>query len=124
MSTPLDKPTTASNGPSNLQLLEEGTAFFELTRAGGRADAITETEPQRAERFDVIVIGGGQSGLSIGHHLSRLGVRFVILDERARIGDVWRQRWDSLRLFTPARFDGLDGMPFPTSGDHFPTKDE
>jgi cation diffusion facilitator CzcD-associated flavoprotein CzcO len=76
------------------------------------------------ERFDVIVIGGGQAGLSVGHHLARQGLGFVILDAHARTGDAWRKRWDSLRLFTPAVFDGLDGMPFPARPFHFPTKDE
>jgi putative flavoprotein involved in K+ transport len=74
--------------------------------------------------FDVIIIGGGQAGLSVGHHLARHGLRFVILEGHPRIGDTWRRRWDSLRLFTPARFDSLDGMPFPAPGDYFPTKDE
>ena len=123
MNTNLDKPTSRSNG-SNAQFLEEGTAFMELTRADEGTGVTTESNPGGAERFDVIVIGGGQAGLSVGYHLARRGVRFVILDERDRVGDVWRQRWDSLRLFTPARFDGLAGMSFPTSGDHFPTKDE
>jgi len=76
------------------------------------------------ERFDVIVIGGGQAGLSVGHHLARAGLRFVILDAHPRIGDSWRTRWDSLRLFTPAKFDGLDGMPFPAPPNSFPTKEE
>lgn len=76
------------------------------------------------ERFDVIVVGGGQAGLSVGYHLARSGLRFVILDAHARIGDTWRSRWDSLRLFTPARFCGLDGMPFPAPWSYFPTKDE
>ena len=65
------------------------------------------------ERVNTLVIGGGQAGLSVGHHLARRGVPFVILDASARIGDVWRHRWDSLRLFTPAKFAGLDGLPFP-----------
>jgi putative flavoprotein involved in K+ transport len=76
------------------------------------------------ERFDVVVIGAGQAGLSVGHFLARTGLRFVILDGCERIGDPWRKRWDSLRLFTPARFDGLAGMPFPGPPDVFPTKDE
>jgi putative flavoprotein involved in K+ transport len=75
------------------------------------------------ERFETIVIGGGQAGLSVGYHLARRGRPFVILDARARIGDQWRERWDSLRLFTPARFNGLDGMPFPAGAHAFPTKD-
>ena len=76
------------------------------------------------ESFDVVVIGGGQAGLSVGYHLARLGLKFVILEGSDRVGDVWRRRWDSLRLFTPARLDGLDGMPFPAPRNHFPTKDE
>jgi putative flavoprotein involved in K+ transport len=76
------------------------------------------------ERFETVVIGAGQAGLSTGYHLARLGRPFVILEARTRIGDVWRERWDSLRLFTPARYDGLDGMAFPAPGHSFPTKDE
>ena len=78
----------------------------------------------QTERLDTVVIGGGQAGLSTGYHLARRGVPFVILDGGARIGDSWRQRWDSLRLFTPARHAGLDGMPFPAPPFSFPTKDE
>lgn len=76
------------------------------------------------EAIDTVVIGGGQAGLSMGYHLSRKNVRFTILEANQRIGDSWRQRWDSLRLFTPARFSGLNGMPFPADGNVFPTKDE
>jgi len=72
----------------------------------------------------VAVIGGGQAGLSVGYHLARLGLDFVILDAQARVGESWRRRWQSLRLFSPAQFDGLDGMPFPAAGNYFPTKDE
>jgi putative flavoprotein involved in K+ transport len=78
----------------------------------------------QAETFEVIVIGGGQAGLSVGHHLKKLGVRFLILDGSARIGDAWRKRWDSLRLFTPARFASLDGLVFPAPPNSFPSKDE
>ena len=71
-----------------------------------------------------IVIGGGQAGLSVGHHLERGGLPYVILDGATRTGDSWRNRWDSLRLFTPAKYSGLDGMPFPAPHFSFPTKDE
>lgn len=71
-----------------------------------------------------IVIGGGQAGLSVGYHLKQLGARFLMLDASKRVGDGWRQRWDSLRLFTCARFSSLDGMRFPAPPDYFPTKDE
>jgi putative flavoprotein involved in K+ transport len=76
------------------------------------------------ERIDTVVIGGGQAGLSVGYHLARRGQRFVILEANERVGDSWRQRWDSLRLFTPAYLDSLDGMPFPGPRGYFPTKDE
>ena len=71
-----------------------------------------------------IVIGAGQASLTVGYHLAREGVSFLILDSHNRVGDGWRQRWDSLRLFSPARFDGLDGMRFPAPSHYFPTKDE
>src|SRR5262245_53690367 len=79
---------------------------------------------QTSERVHTIVIGGGQAGLSVGYYLKRQGRPFVILEANQRIGDTWRRRWDSLRLFTPARFDGLVGMPFPAPAYSFPTKDE
>jgi putative flavoprotein involved in K+ transport len=60
----------------------------------------------------------------MGYQLARRGVSFLILDAHERIGDAWRTRWDSLRLFTPARYDGLAGMPFPAPGFSFPTKNE
>ena len=78
----------------------------------------------RTERVQVVVIGAGQAGLSVGYHLAQRGIPFVILEARERIGDSWRERWDSLRLFTTGRLDGLDGMPFPAPGHRFPTKDE
>jgi putative flavoprotein involved in K+ transport len=77
-----------------------------------------------AAHYEVVVIGGGQAGLSVGYHLAQRGLSFVILDAHKRIGDAWRTRWDSLRLFTPARFCGLAGMPFPAPAFYFPTKDE
>ena len=78
----------------------------------------------RSEHFDAIVIGGGQAGLSVGYHLQRAGRSFVILEGNARVGDSWRERWDSLRLFTPAQYDGIVGLPFPAPRHSFPTKDE
>jgi putative flavoprotein involved in K+ transport len=75
-------------------------------------------------KYDVIVIGAGQAGLSVGYHLAKKGLRFLVLDANERVGDAWRKRWDSLRLFTPARFNGLAGMPFPAQAYYFPTKDE
>jgi putative flavoprotein involved in K+ transport len=76
------------------------------------------------ERVDTIIIGGGQAGLSVGYHLARRGRRFLVLEANENVGDSWRMRWDSLRLFTPARLNSLDGMPFPSESGYFPTKDE
>jgi putative flavoprotein involved in K+ transport len=77
-----------------------------------------------SEYFETVIIGGGQAGLSVGYHLKKQGRPFVILDANERIGDAWRKRWDSLRLFTPARHDGLAGWRFPAPALSFPTKDE
>jgi putative flavoprotein involved in K+ transport len=76
------------------------------------------------ERFETVIIGGGQAGLSVGYQLAKRDRPFVILDANERIGDSWRTRWDSLRVFTPALSDGLSGWPFPGSPWSFPTKDE
>src|SRR5262245_21757094 len=77
-----------------------------------------------AEHIETVIVGGGQAGLSAAYQLARRDLPFVILDAGERVGDAWRKRWDSLRLFTPARYDGLDGMPFPAPRHSFPTKDE
>jgi len=74
--------------------------------------------------IETLIIGGGQVGLTTGYHLRRLGRPFVIVDAHARVGDAWRKRWDSLRLFTPARFNGLPGMRFPSSPREFISKDQ
>ncbi|HKB93006.1 MAG TPA: FAD-dependent oxidoreductase [Gaiellaceae bacterium] len=76
------------------------------------------------ERFETVIIGGGQAGLATAYHLKKQGRPFVVLDAEERIGDAWRKRWDSLRLFTPAKYDGLPGMRFPGPRWSFPTKDE
>lgn len=76
------------------------------------------------EHVDTLVIGGGQAGLAVGYHLAERGIPFVIVDAHDRVGDAWRSRWDSLRLFTPARYDGLPGMRFPRRGDAFISKNE
>ncbi len=76
------------------------------------------------ERFETVIIGGGQAGLATGYHLQRRGRSFVILEAGKRVGDSWRKRWPSLRLYSPARFDGLPGMRFPAPGQSFPTAGE
>lgn len=78
----------------------------------------------RTQRVGTLVIGAGQAGLAVGYHLARAGRPFLIVDGNRRVGDAWRNRWDSLRLFTPARYDSLPGFPFPAPAGWFPTKDE
>jgi cation diffusion facilitator CzcD-associated flavoprotein CzcO len=87
-------------------------------------EALMSAHSTGTERFETIVVGGGQAGLSVGYHLRRLGRPFLILDAGERVGDSWRIRWDSLRLFTPAWADALTGMPFPAPRNSFPSKDE
>lgn len=70
-----------------------------------------------------VVVGAGQAGLAVGYHLARRGQEFVLLDAAEAVGDAWRQRWDSLRLFTPAGFTHLPGLPFPTGHRDYPGKD-
>jgi putative flavoprotein involved in K+ transport len=74
--------------------------------------------------LDTVIVGGGQAGLALGCHLRRAGVPFAILDAHDRVGDAWRQRWDSLTLFTPRRFSALPGLPLSGDPDGYPGKDE
>jgi putative flavoprotein involved in K+ transport len=77
------------------------------------------------ESFETIVIGGSQAGLTAGYYLARQGREFLILEANVSVGDAWRTRWDSLRLFTPAKFSRLPGMKIPgASAWYFVTKDE
>lgn len=80
--------------------------------------------PRERERVETVVVGGGQAGLAVGYHLAQRDLPFVILDANQRIGDSWRKRWDSLRLFTPARYNALPGLHFPGTGHSFSSKDE
>ena len=74
-----------------------------------------------SDRHEVVVIGAGQAGLAAGYHLARRGIDFTILEASHRIGDVWRERYDSLLLYSPARYDALPGLSFPLLGHAFPT---
>ncbi len=75
----------------------------------------------RTERHEVVVIGAGQAGLAAGYHLATRGIDLAILEGRQRIGDVWRERYDSLKLYSPAKYDALPGLPFPLPPHAFPT---
>jgi putative flavoprotein involved in K+ transport len=77
------------------------------------------------QHIETLIIGAGQAGLSTGYHLQRRGRPFLIVDGAERVGDNWRHQWDTLRLYTPAKYDGLPGLPFPADDPwHFPGKDE
>ena len=75
-------------------------------------------------RREVVVIGGGQAGLALGYFLARQRRDFVILEAADRPAAAWRERWDSLKLFTPANYDALPGLAFPGAGDRYPSRDE
>src|SRR6476659_1617357 len=76
------------------------------------------------ERFETVIVGGGQAGLATGYHLAKRGRSLVILDAGERVGDPWRKRWDSLRLYSPAGYDGLPGLRFPAKRTAYPTAGE
>ena len=82
---------------------------------------MTTTTESSTIRTDVLVIGGGQAGLAAGYHLQRRGFDFRIVEADARIGDVWRRRYDSLLLYSLAGYDALPGVPFPLPKSAFPT---
>jgi len=82
-----------------------------------------QKDPAGGEVLDVVVVGGSQAGLAMAWHLAEQGLRFVVLEAAPELGQVWRSRWDSLKLFTPAQYDALPGMAFPAPADTYPTKD-
>jgi cation diffusion facilitator CzcD-associated flavoprotein CzcO len=82
------------------------------------------TEQSAREHYEVVVVGAGQAGLAIGYFLARQGRRFVILDRAGSVGAAWRERWESLTLFTPRRYNSLSGLPFPGDPDGYPNRDE
>ena len=82
------------------------------------------TDSPTIQRRDVVVIGGGQAGLAIGYYLARQGRDFTILEAADEPAAAWRERWDSLKLFTSARYDSLPGLPFPGDPRRYPGRDE
>lgn len=82
------------------------------------------TGTRRVERYELVIIGAGQAGLAAGYWLAQQDIDFVILDANERVGDSWRQRWDSLQLFTPAKYSALPGLPFPGNPYHLPRRTE
>jgi putative flavoprotein involved in K+ transport len=91
-----------------------------MSRAGGKPIA----ESRSVGDVEVAVVGAGQAGLAIGYYLKRQGRRFAILERAGQIAPAWRERWESLTLFTPRRYSALAGAPFPGDPDGYPTRDE
>jgi putative flavoprotein involved in K+ transport len=79
---------------------------------------------ETAEHYEVVVIGAGQAGLSMGYFLSRRHRRFLIVERAESVGSAWRERWDSLTLFTSRRYDSLPGLDFPGDASGYPDRDE
>ncbi|HVU24108.1 MAG TPA: NAD(P)/FAD-dependent oxidoreductase [Opitutus sp.] len=80
--------------------------------------------PAADARLDVLVIGAGQAGLAAGYFLQRAGVKFALIERNERVGDSWRRRYDSLRLFSPRSYDALPGAVMPGDPEGYPSKDE
>lgn len=74
--------------------------------------------------YDVIVIGAGQAGLAAAYFLKNRKLRFLLIDKSNRIGESWRQRYDSLTLFTPRSYSSLPGLPLEGDPNGYATKDE
>jgi putative flavoprotein involved in K+ transport len=87
-------------------------------------EKVNSAEAASREHLEVAVVGGGQAGLAMGYHLHEQGLRFAIFERSDSIAPAWRERWDSLTLFTPRRYSALPGLPFPGDPDGYPTRDE
>ena len=77
-----------------------------------------------SQHIETLVVGAGQAGLATAYHLQRRGRPVLVVDGNERVGDNWRCQWDSLRLYSPAKYDGLPGLPFPAPPWHYPGKNE
>ena len=85
---------------------------------------VSRSHADSAQHVEVAIIGGGQAGLAIGYYLREQDGRFRIFERARELAPAWRQRWDSLTLFTSRRYSGLPGLPFPGDPDGYPTRDD
>src|ERR687892_2631074 len=88
------------------------------------AERVNSAEDSSREHLQVAVVGGGQAGLAMGYYLREQGLQFAIFERGDSIAPAWRERWDSLTLFTPRRYSALPGLPFPGDPDGYPTRNE
>ncbi len=86
--------------------------------------ASPQQRSSNVRREEIIIVGAGQAGLSMGYWLKRKPRSFLLLEAGPRIGESWRQRYDSLVLFTPRRYSALPGLEMPGDPEGRPTKDE
>jgi putative flavoprotein involved in K+ transport len=115
-------PPSSGNDPAPRGCSSQGGRAMESS--AGATGAGWQELGDGDDRVDVIVVGAGQAGLAMGFYLARQGRRFLILEAADRVGAAWRDRWDSLALFTPRRYDALTGVGFPGDPDGYPTRDE
>jgi cation diffusion facilitator CzcD-associated flavoprotein CzcO len=85
----------------------------ESSLPSGEVSSAASRDVPDGDQVEVVVVGGGQAGLAIGFFLARQGRRFLILEGGESVGAAWKDRWDSLALFTPRRYDSLAGLSFP-----------
>src|ERR687897_122898 len=95
-----------------------------MTAKEPSAERVKMAEEGAHTQVEVAVVGGGQAGLAMGYYLREQGRRFVIFERGDSLAPAWRERWDSLTLFTPRRYSALPGLPFPGDPDGYPTRDE
>jgi putative flavoprotein involved in K+ transport len=81
-------------------------------------------QPNQGGHYDVVVIGAGQAGLAMGYYLQQQRRHFLILERASSVGAAWHDRWESLTLFTPRRYDSLPGLAFPGDPEGYPSRDE
>src|SRR6478752_4051495 len=95
-----------------------------MTLGESRPTPTQEPDGNSEESYDVLIIGAGQAGLTVGYYLKQAGSRFLIVDAADQVGSAWAQRWDSLVLFTPRRYNAMPGLSFTGDLDQEPTRDE